>query len=372
MLNARIFCSLLVLACVTYAQDATEFVAGVENGEINGARFRIEIPEKWNGDLVMYAHGYQMAGMDYDFESSGAAAILPSFLGRGYAVAQSAYSRQGWAVKEGVEDTEALRRYFVRRHGKPGKTFITGHSMGGFITIVTLERYPDVYDGALPMCGPLLPASEFFEDFVFDLLVASEYLILRDAEPTFPDPTDPTAPDLDPEAVTAAFAAAPEKTSTLARNFGFRDRDAAQITLFAQILLKELTERAGGLPVDNRNTLYAGFGDDVAFNRGVRRRAGTAEAMEYLRRYATTTGRISDPVLTVHTSYDPMIPPRYLSGYEALAERAGGRDLFRLRWVEGENHCAIGAEATDVAFDALRNWLASGEAPEAGEIRGGS
>src|ERR1700680_1959097 len=30
----------------------------VETGEINGARFRIDMPEKWNGGLVMYCHGY--------------------------------------------------------------------------------------------------------------------------------------------------------------------------------------------------------------------------------------------------------------------------------------------------------------------------
>ena len=30
----------------------------LETGEINGAKFRIDIPENWNGGLVMYCHGY--------------------------------------------------------------------------------------------------------------------------------------------------------------------------------------------------------------------------------------------------------------------------------------------------------------------------
>ena len=34
---------------------------------------------------------------------------------RGFAFAESGYSANGWAVKEGIEDTEALRRYFVTK-----------------------------------------------------------------------------------------------------------------------------------------------------------------------------------------------------------------------------------------------------------------
>ncbi|MDA0196077.1 MAG: hypothetical protein O2951_13710 [Bacteroidetes bacterium] len=31
----------------------------IDKGEINKADFNIEIPEKWKGGLVMYAHGYE-------------------------------------------------------------------------------------------------------------------------------------------------------------------------------------------------------------------------------------------------------------------------------------------------------------------------
>jgi hypothetical protein len=31
-----------------------------EIGEINGAKFRIDVPEKWNGGLVVYCHGYSV------------------------------------------------------------------------------------------------------------------------------------------------------------------------------------------------------------------------------------------------------------------------------------------------------------------------
>jgi hypothetical protein len=43
----------------------------------------------------------------------------------GFAFAASDYRVQGWAVKEAIEDTDALRRYFVSKHGTPAQTYIS-------------------------------------------------------------------------------------------------------------------------------------------------------------------------------------------------------------------------------------------------------
>ena len=43
---------LALLPCLCVAAVHTEI------GEINGAKFRIDLPEKWNGGLVVYCHGY--------------------------------------------------------------------------------------------------------------------------------------------------------------------------------------------------------------------------------------------------------------------------------------------------------------------------
>lgn len=45
---------------VSTAQAAAE--PKVESGTLNGANFRIEIPAQWNKGLVMYCHGYALAG----------------------------------------------------------------------------------------------------------------------------------------------------------------------------------------------------------------------------------------------------------------------------------------------------------------------
>src|SRR6266853_6073734 len=144
-----------------------------EIGEINGARFRIDVPEKWNGGLVMYCHGY--SPVPGNFDNPKLNAMFDVFLNQGYAVAQSGYAAGGWAIQEAVQDTEALRRYFTNKYGKPKETIITGHSMGGFLTMMLMERFPNSYDAGMPLCGPLAPANYFMSRGAFDARVVFDY-----------------------------------------------------------------------------------------------------------------------------------------------------------------------------------------------------
>ena len=166
--------------------------APVDTGVINGAPFYIEVPAQWNKGLVLYTHGYTVAGdRPPNPGSPRMKALRDVFLSRGFAFAASDYSVQGWAVKEAIEDTEALRRYFVSKHGAPAETYITGHSMGGHITMAIIERYPEAYKGAMPMCGPLGPAIEFLNTGAFDMLVTFEALFPG----TIGSPYEPSARD---------------------------------------------------------------------------------------------------------------------------------------------------------------------------------
>jgi len=74
-----------------------------QNGELDGVPYRIQIPADWNGNLVMYTHSYKARGAQWTPLHPSLASV---FLGRGFALAESAYSRQGWAVEEGLAETE--------------------------------------------------------------------------------------------------------------------------------------------------------------------------------------------------------------------------------------------------------------------------
>ncbi len=360
MLKKTLFIALLLcFPFITYAQDNK-----VESGQINGANFRIEVPANWNNGLVMYCHGYALAGSTPNLE--GGKPLRDVFLSRGFAVAQSAYVAQGWAVKEAVEDTEALRRYFVSKYGQPKETIVLGHSMGGVITLATIEKYPEVYDGALPMCGPLNVSLNGLQDRIFDMLVTFDYL--------FPNVVGslanvPKGARLDQAKVKAALEAAPDKAAIFTKRYSITLNDVPGTLAFWYEINRELQVRSGGNPFDNRNTLYDGFDDDAAVNRGVKRYAADAKAREYLRQHYAPTGRIADPVLTMHTTYDPLIPGRYVSEYNAIANVAGTQDLFVAKFVVAKGHCTFTPAQTGTAFEELLKWVREKKKPDVGEVK---
>ena len=349
------------------AQPPAALETRIEKGRINGAEFRIEIPAGALKGLVIYCHGYQLAALPYGFDSNRAGALRQVFLARGFAVAESAYARQGWAIKEAVEDTEALRRFFVANFGEVKETIVLGHSMGGVITMATIEKYPEVYDGAMPMCGPLTPSINGLQERLFDMLVTFDF--------HFPGIIGqltglPKEARLDGAKVKAAVAAAPERAQRFAHRYSLATpAELAGVLPFFYEINREIQERAGGNPFDNRNTLYDGFEDDLALNRGVKRYAADAKAREYLRQHYSPTGRIADPVLTLHTIYDPLIPGRFVSQYEELARLAGTHDLFVAKYVDARGHCNFTPAQTGAAFEQLLKWVRDKARPEAGELR---
>src|SRR5438093_11068933 len=118
----KIVFAFLALAVLALAQAKTEI------GAINGAAYRIDVPENWNGGLVVYCHGYNASPVTYTEKPND---LIDVFTREGYAVAQSGYAAGGWAIEEAVLDTQTLVRYFAGKYGKPKETFATGHSMGG-------------------------------------------------------------------------------------------------------------------------------------------------------------------------------------------------------------------------------------------------
>ena len=163
-----VICLLIVIPQPVWAQS-------FDLGEINSAKYKIYIPENWNRGLVMYAHGYEEIGEDSEIISREVDEFMEVFTSRGFAFAASAYKCQGLIIKDGIEDTEALRAYFEMTYGKPELCLVTGHSMGGIISLAIIEKYPLEYDGALPLCGWLSPVYSLLK-YGLDLLVTYDYL----------------------------------------------------------------------------------------------------------------------------------------------------------------------------------------------------
>jgi alpha-beta hydrolase superfamily lysophospholipase len=342
--------------------------AVVDTGTIAGAPYRVEIPAGWNGGLVMYAHGYEIVGTPFEPMLPRHADFRRAFTSRGFAFAQSWYRAQGWAVREGIDDTEALRRHFVARYGRPDSTFVTGNSMGGLITIATIEGNAAAYQGALPLCGILSPSLEWGRS-MFDLLAAFDYLypgVLTDSPRGLTDL--PAAPAPERESIVAAVRANPAPAERLASRYALQPRSVPGLVWFYTTILREMEQRAGGNPFDTRGTVYRGLGNDTASARGVRRYAADSAAVDYLRTRYSPTGRIADPVFAVHTTYDATVAPEQMDRYRAIAQLAGTDHRFAASYVIADGHCSYTPAQVGAAFDALRTWAATGRRPAEGEL----
>jgi len=353
------------LACAALCAAAPKAGPKVEIGEINGAKFRIDIPENWNGGLVMYCHGYDAEPVT--FQEGKLPPQLAVFTQQGYALAESGYAAGGWAVEEAVQDTEALRRYFIKQYGQPRETYVTGHSMGGFLTMLFMERFPTDFDAGLALCGPLASATYFMERGAFDLRVVFDYYFPGALPPPDHVPADFQANDALVQKIQSLLDGQSDKAGAILRYSGAHNtKDLAGTVTFLTYLLMEIEKRAGGNPFDNRNEIYEVADNYNPLNDGAKRYTADRRAAEYVRTWYTPTGRLVHPMLAIHTSYDELVPVRVPDMYNGLVEQSGAQDLFVQQYVKHDGHCNIQPEEIAAGFSALRNWKDNGVKPHAG------
>lgn len=349
------------------APPATSYTGSpvLDAGSLEAAPYRLEIPANWNGELVMLLHGYEPKGVPRaaPWPQNDATAV---FLTEGYAVAQSAYASQGWAVADAIPDNERLRAYFSGKYGKPRKTYLVGFSLGGHIALASLEKYGAHYDGALTLCGINVPATRVFDDALASL-VAFDYFYPNAAGLPSGGLSNLDSPPMDQMAMFQAIEGELKRNEAhadiLSKRIEVTREGLAGVLSLHHLVLRELKDRAGGLPIDNRETRYSGFGDDIAFNNGVRRFTGNTNAMRYLVSSSQLAGRVSKPLVLRYNNSDPTVPNRYGLAYPELVKAATGTIQPVVLPAVGEGHCDFSPEQIRESFLRLVKWTSSGHPP---------
>jgi len=78
-------------------------------GKYDGGLYRIEIPETWNGDLVLFAHGFvPNTGPQGATLRVGVHRFREHVVKSGFAWAASSYRCNGYVPGQGLVDTMAL------------------------------------------------------------------------------------------------------------------------------------------------------------------------------------------------------------------------------------------------------------------------
>lgn len=345
------------------------------------------LPEEWNGIVVLYAHGYvppqeplQLPGEELDdYRLSDDQTLVEELLELGFAFATTSFSRNGYAVEAAGADLDALLDHFEEQvaAGAPRWVLVVGASEGGLVALQQLERSPERYHGGLALCAPVGGAP-----YQLDALYGFRALF----DSYFPEVFPFGLLDLPAEAyleweeyagrIRAALAARPERTAELFRVSGAAwdplDRTRSAISSTLEMLhysiwgTVDLIETAGGVPFGNLSPyrVYRGAEDDAALNARIERVAADAAAQAYVRRFYEPTGQLRRPLVTLHTTQDPVVPYRHELLYRLRAIRAGsGRWVTPLR-VSRYGHCNFTRQEVLRAFALLVGQVTGAPLPE--------
>ncbi len=367
VLSAALACMTTVaIAQTPVTQNATPLAEiKTEAGVIDSATFRIDVPAKWNKGLVVMNHGYSP---EPRIPQAGApSARLRVFLDRGFAVAQSSYSRGGWAIEQAISDNAKMLKHFSAKYGEPQTVIATGGAMGASVTTASVEMQPEIYDAGLVTCCSGLDARLENMNWNFEMLALFDYY--------FPGVMPPVVGPLNgmpysigansPTAakIQAALDANPEKAEIFRRAWGRKKEDVASTVAFHSYLIHEAQERSGGNPFSNQTTIYYVDDDITAVNSGVKRFKADPGKNEYLKKWYTASGKPAKPLLILSPIYDPIVPADTTEAYMALARRAGGDRNVAFQFFDHYGHGSITTAEVAAAFDELLVWMKGGPKP---------
>ena len=371
-MNARILYALLILMIGTGHAFAADDVIDGRLGP--GALYRLVRPPNWNGNLVLYAHGYISTGEEVSLPAE-AGIIIPLLSSQGFAVAFSSYSENGWAVKDGVQRTHQLLGIFTSKFGQPTRVYISGASMGGLIAIELAEKYPGEFAGALPTCataGGALRQVDYLANVrvLFDLFYP--HVLPGDAGHV------PGDIDVIQEIIVPATAALanPAGAGTIA-SIVQTPVPFSNLPELIQSVVTALALHAGGFEdlidrthghafFDNRTTVYTGALPQAALdiiNATVQRFDASPRALQYLDRNYEPTGDLRIPMLMLSVSRDPEVPRLHPLAYLNAVTATGSSDLLVQREINRYGHCNFTPAELAAGFTDLVRWVELGIKP---------
>ncbi len=310
-------------------------------------------------------------------------------------------------MKERMQNTAALAGAFRGMVGQPQRTIIWGKSMGGLATLAVIEKFPGLFDGALALCAPGAGTPRMFDQ---KLDISLAYFAVFGWKDEWGTPGD-LRPDLDFMTEVLPHVAqqlpspiTPDKLwrweffrlvnripmdTTLydGRPMGLPYPFLVQTLWLAFVPQLDLNQRAGGHVAQNAGRVYTLEDEDRSYLQttfGVTSEtldsllatmnaqaiyASDRNARNYAEHYFNPTGRITRPVLTLHTTGDAAAIPNNESAYRITVADQGKGELLMQQFSTGNGvantHCTFTPAQIITGIDALRYWLDTGNRPPA-------
>jgi pimeloyl-ACP methyl ester carboxylesterase len=380
----------------------------VEGSLPDGATYVMDVPAHWNHTVLLYSHGYAPQGVPNPARNAPGDAERTALLAQGYAMIGSSYAGNGWILERALPDQLATLDAFTARFGPAHRTIAWGTSLGGMITAGLAERAGQRFAGTLSMCGLIQGGVANWNNTLDPAFAVTTLLAPGSTGPLVRIPDQATAlattatltAALDTAQATPAgrariaLAAAlhnlPAWTDPAQPEPAPGDYDTAELNQFQTLHLtlfvgqswrQEAETHAGGnmswnTGVDyarllarsaNRaevEALYARAGlslrDDLAALARAPRVTPDPPALGYMIRNIVFTGRISKPMLTIHTTADPLIPVQVEHAYADAITAAGRTPLLRQAFVHRAGHCTFTTGEMLAALRTLERRIDTG------------
>jgi len=359
----------------------------------NGSTWIADKPANWNGTLLIYSHGYIPGpGLPPPQEAPNNSA--DQLLAQGYALAGSSYSRPGWALATAADDQLATVSAVQALIGPTKHVIAVGNSMGGLVTAQLAERAGDRIDGALAGCGLMVGGIDLHNAQLDGLHALAQLLLPPEQQVklvrfTSIDEAIATVNTL--KSAVDAAQATPAGRARIALAAAFfhlptwytgqpkpadRDYGAQQVGQYLSLVggagisstalsryetgRFDVEQSAGGNPSWNKGVdyrkllatsvnktqvrnLYRQAGLDLRNDLAqlTRSAAITADpiAVRWVQRTSTLSGKITVPVLSMHTTDDQLAPVQFQEEYAEDVRQAGRASLLRQVFVDHPGHC---------------------------------
>ena len=393
---------------VAHAQAAVTTSTGTL---ADGATWQIRVPADWNGTLLLYSHGYRAPGSPNPAQDVGDPVTGGWLLDHGFALAGSSYASTGWAIKDALADQAAALDAFEATVGHPRQTIAWGDSLGGMVAAGLVQRIPERLDGALAACGVVAGAVATWNQ-ALDAAFAFKVLLAPDSALQLVHITNPAGNlALATQALAAAqttaagrariaLVAALNDTPGWANPTGPEpapdDYASQQLSQYANLngtfafpfaFRAELEARAGGNPSWNLGVDYAhqlersvdrdevealygqaglSLAEDLRALNRTPRIAPDLDAVGYAIRNLVFNGRLGGvPVLSMHTTGDPLVVAQQERAYAQAVRAAGNTGLLRQAFVHRAGHCSFTPAERIGALQALLQRVDTGSWGEA-------
>ncbi|HEY2845937.1 MAG TPA: hypothetical protein VGJ09_19910 [Bryobacteraceae bacterium] len=356
--------ALAAFALIVSLDSGRLYAACTDGTQPGGAKYRICLPSgTWNKQLVVYAHGYvsadQPVAIPEDQLVVDGTSLPDTFTAFGYAFAVSSYRANGLVILEGQDDLKELTQIFAKQFGKPDKIFLGGVSEGGLIATLSAETSPSTYNAVIAACGPIGSFSAQI-NYVGDARNLFDYFfpgILPGTVVSVPAQLWTNWEAVYVPAIKAALASnAAQRQSFLntsqiptSADPAVTDQNVVDALSYSAMATNDAIAKLRGQPYDNRTRYYFGSANDFQLNSKIPRYTPDAAAIQAMKRYETS-GKPQVPLVTLHTTADPIIPWAHELAY--FFKVLSNNDLGNLTQIPvfRNGHCNFQAADVVLAF----------------------